>query len=68
MKTSRGILVTLLTVITKGETDMARHHFRLQASWPGLRNDVGTIACEQLKNKDFDSKGNGRSWCWNQSR
>ncbi|BBP89578.1 hypothetical protein BsIDN1_31960 [Bacillus safensis] len=35
----------------KGETDMARHHFHLQASWPGLRNDVGTIACEQLKTK-----------------
>lgn len=30
---------------------MARHHFHLQASWPGLRNDVGTIACEQLKTK-----------------
>ncbi|OLP66343.1 hypothetical protein BACPU_06450 [Bacillus pumilus] len=30
---------------------MARHHFHLQASWPGLRNDVGTISCEQLKTK-----------------
>ncbi|MFJ5963294.1 MULTISPECIES: OsmC family protein [unclassified Bacillus (in: firmicutes)] len=30
---------------------MARHHFHLQASWPGMRNDVGTIACEQLKTK-----------------
>ena len=30
---------------------MARHHFHLQASWPGLRNDVGTIACEQLKQR-----------------
>ncbi|GLF90638.1 hypothetical protein Saga11_18970 [Bacillus safensis] len=30
---------------------MARHHFHLQANWPGLRNDVGTIACEQLKTK-----------------
>lgn len=30
---------------------MARHHFHLQASWYGLRNDVGTIACEQLKTK-----------------
>lgn len=30
---------------------MARHHFHLQASWPYLRNDVGTISCEQLKTK-----------------
>ncbi|PCK21439.1 hypothetical protein CEY02_08175 [Bacillus pumilus] len=30
---------------------MARHHFHLQANWPGLRNDVGTIACEQLNTK-----------------
>ncbi|WP_226566330.1 OsmC family protein [Bacillus stratosphericus] len=30
---------------------MACHHFHLQANWPGLRNDVGTIACEQLKTK-----------------
>nr|MDH3176864.1 OsmC family protein [Bacillus pumilus] len=30
---------------------MARHHFHLQASRPGLRNDVGTISCEQLKTK-----------------
>lgn len=30
---------------------MARHHFHLQARRPGLRNDVGTISCEQLKTK-----------------
>ncbi|MGE6631531.1 OsmC family protein [Bacillus sp. NPDC077027] len=30
---------------------MAHHHFHLQASWPGNRNDIGTIACAQLKTK-----------------
>lgn len=30
---------------------MTRHHFHLQANWPGLRNDVGTITCAQLNTK-----------------
>lgn len=43
---------------------MARHHFHLQASWPGLRNDVGTIECAQLKTeisipKEMDGPGIG---------
>ncbi|MFS0654825.1 OsmC family protein [Bacillus sp. 179-C3.3 HS] len=43
---------------------MTRHHFHLQASWPGLRNDVGTISCEQLKTnvsipKEMDGPGIG---------
>ncbi|WP_426578753.1 OsmC family protein [Bacillus altitudinis] len=43
---------------------MARHHFHLQANWPGLRNDVGTIECEQLKTeisipKEMDGPGIG---------
>ncbi|MEB4859171.1 MULTISPECIES: OsmC family protein [Priestia] len=28
---------------------MAKHHFHLQANWPGGRNEVGTIEAEQLK-------------------
>ncbi|WP_349346289.1 OsmC family protein [Priestia megaterium] len=28
---------------------MAKHHFHLQANWPGGRNEVGTIESEQLK-------------------
>ncbi|AMM97368.1 OsmC family protein [Bacillus pumilus] len=43
---------------------MARHHFHLRASWPGLRNGVGTISCEQLKTnisipKEMDGPGIG---------
>jgi peroxiredoxin-like protein len=30
---------------------MAEHHFHLKASWPGLRNDVGTIDAGNLKTK-----------------
>lgn len=28
---------------------MAKHHFHLQANWPGGRNEVGTIEAGQLK-------------------
>ncbi|MGG0451514.1 OsmC family protein [Priestia megaterium] len=28
---------------------MAKHHFHLQANWPGGRNEVGTIESGQLK-------------------
>lgn len=30
---------------------MAEHHFYLQANWPGLRNDVGTIESGNLRTK-----------------
>ncbi|MFP7737563.1 OsmC family protein [Priestia aryabhattai] len=30
---------------------MAKHHFHLQADWPGGRNEVGTIESGQLKTK-----------------
>src|SRR6478736_9665281 len=30
---------------------MAKHHFHLQANWPGGRNEVGTIESGQLKTK-----------------
>ncbi|MED4236930.1 OsmC family protein [Priestia megaterium] len=30
---------------------MAKHHFHLQANWPGGRNKVGTIESGQLKTK-----------------
>ena len=30
---------------------MAEHHFHLKASWPGLRNDIGTIDAGNLKTK-----------------
>jgi peroxiredoxin-like protein len=30
---------------------MAEHHFHLNADWPGLRNDIGTIDAGNLKTK-----------------
>ena len=30
---------------------MAEHHFHLKASWPGLRNDIGTIEAGNLVTK-----------------
>ncbi len=43
---------------------MAEHHFHLQANWPGLRNDIGTIESGNLKTqisipKEMDGPGVG---------
>ncbi|MCM3770755.1 MULTISPECIES: OsmC family protein [Priestia] len=43
---------------------MAKHHFHLQANWPGGRNEVGTIESGQLKTKisippEMDGPGAG---------
>ncbi|MBM7703617.1 OsmC family protein [Metabacillus iocasae] len=43
---------------------MAKHHFHLQANWPGGRNDVGSIESGQLRTtisipKEMDGPGIG---------
>lgn len=36
---------------TREVSTVAEHHFYLQADWPGLRNDIGTIDAGNLKTK-----------------
>ncbi len=45
---------------------MARHHFYLQADWPGKRNDIGRIESGNLKTeisipKEMDGPGQGQT-------